>query len=113
MGNQMSQFSPLDTFKSTYDANDELVKILVRDRTTLGSLFLKLEKLTWNERMAVGLAAYHRIDKTSTQLIEIKPRHGEFAAPVTEAMELLQALSPLALAELAGDILQDDFEIEA
>lgn len=112
MGNQTSQINPLDTFKSTYDINDELVKILVRDRSTLGLLFLKLEKLAWNEKMAVGLAAYHRIDQT-TQLIEIKPRHGEFAAPVAEAMELLKALSPPALAELAGDILQDDFELEA
>ncbi|MCC3405186.1 MAG: hypothetical protein JGK17_06240 [Microcoleus sp. PH2017_10_PVI_O_A] len=109
----MSQINPLDTFKSGYDANDELIKILVRDRTTLGLLFLKLEKLAWNEKMAVGLAAYHGIDKTSAQLIEIKPRHGEFAAPVAEAMKLLEALSPSALAELAGDILQDDFELEA
>ncbi|TAE15485.1 MAG: hypothetical protein EAZ94_04305 [Oscillatoriales cyanobacterium] len=113
MGNQMSQVNPLDTFKSTYDIDDELVKILVRDRTTLGLLFLTLEKLAWNERMAVGLAAYHSIDQTSAQLIEIKPRHGEFATPVAEAMELLKALSPSALAELAGDILQDDFELEA
>ncbi|MCC3499596.1 MAG: hypothetical protein JGK38_23875 [Microcoleus sp. PH2017_15_JOR_U_A] len=50
----MSQVNPLDTFKSTYDIDDELVKILVRDRTTLGLLFLTLEKLAWNERMAVA-----------------------------------------------------------
>jgi len=62
--------------------------------------------------MAVGLTAYHRIDQTSAQLIEVKPRHGEFDAPVASAMELLNALSPSALAELAGDILHDDFEIE-
>lgn len=111
MGNQINQINSLDTFKSAYDANDELVRILIRDRATLGSLFLKLEKLAWNEKMAVGLVAYHRIDRT-TQLIEIKPLHGEFAAPVAEAMELLKALSPSALAELAGDILQDEFEIE-
>ncbi len=110
MGNQMSQTNPL-TFKSTYDKDDDLVQILVRDRTTLGSLFVKAEKLAWNEKLAVGLAAYHRINQT-TQLIDIKPRHGEFTAPVAEAMELLKALSPSALAELAGDILQDEFEIE-
>ncbi|MEG4287020.1 hypothetical protein QUB68_28340 [Microcoleus sp. A006_D1] len=102
----------LDTFKTTYDADDELVQILVRDRTTLGILFLKLEKLSWSEKMAVGLTAYHRIDQTPAQLIEVKPRYGEFDAPVAAAMELLNALSPSALATLAGDILQDDFEIE-
>ncbi|WP_293335917.1 hypothetical protein [Microcoleus sp. CAWBG58] len=111
MGNQTSQTNPLDTFSNTYGETDELVQILIRDRSTLGLLFLKLEKLAWNEKMAVGLAAYHRIVQT-TQLIEIKPRHGEFAAPVAEAIELLKALSPPALAELAGDILQDEFEIE-
>jgi len=108
----MTQTSPLDKFKSTYDVDDELVQIIVRDRSTLGQLFLKLEKLNWSEKMAVGLTAYHRIDQTSAQLIEIKPRYGEFDAPVAEAMELLNALSPSALAELAKDILQDDFEIE-
>ena len=111
--NQTTQTSPLGTSKNTYDAEEELVQLLVRDRTTLGLLFLKLESLNWSEKMAVGLTAYHRIDQTSAQLIEIKPRHGEFTSPVTEAMELLKALSPSALAEFAGDILQDDFEIEA
>ena len=101
----------LDTFKKTYDIDDELVQILVRDRATLGQLFLKLEKFNWSEKMAVGLTAYHSIDKTSAQLIENKPRYGEFTTPVAEAMELLKALSPSALAELAADILQDDFEI--
>lgn len=109
----MSQTNPLDNFNSTYDINDELVQILIRDRSTLGLLFFKLEKLAWNEKMAVGLAAYHSIDRTSAQLIEIKPRHGDFTAPVAEAMELLKALSPSALAELAGDVLQDDFEFES
>jgi hypothetical protein len=113
MGTQMSQVNPPDNFSSTYDINDELIKVLVRDRSVLSLLFFKLEKLAWNEKMAVGLTAYHRIVQTSAQLIEVKPRHGEFAAPVAEAMELLEALSPSALAELAGDILQDNFEFES
>lgn len=108
----MTQTSLLDKFKSTYDVDDELVQIIVRDRTTLGQLFIQLENLNWSEKMAVGLTAYHRIDQTSAQLIEIKPRYGEFSAPVAEAMELLKALSPLALAELAADIVQNDFDIE-
>jgi len=107
----MTQANSLDTFKPTYDIDDDIVQTLVRDRATLGLLFLKLEKLNWSEKMAVGLTAYHRIDKTSA-LIELKPRHGEFAAPVAAAMELLNALSPSALAELARDILHDDFGIE-
>ncbi len=111
----MSQLNPLDFSKSTYyePASDELVQTLIRDRATLGALFLKLEKLDWNEKMAVGLTAYHRIDQTSAQLMEIKPRDGEFSPAVAEAMELLKALSPSALAALTGDILQDDFEFEA
>ena len=102
----------LDTFKKTYDIDDELVQILVRDRATLGQLFLKLEKFNWSEKMAVGLTAYHSIDKTSAQLTEIKPRYGEFAAPVAEAMELLKALSPSALAALTTDILTEYLGIE-
>lgn len=111
----MSQLNPLDFPKNTYHepASDELVQNLIQDRTTLGKLFLKLEKLDWNEKMAVGLTAYHRIDQTSAQLMEIKPRDGEFSPAVAEAMELLKVLSPSALAALAGDILQDDFEFEA
>ena len=103
----MTQNHHPDNFKSTDDADDELVQIIMRDRTTLGQLFLKLEHLNWSEKMAVGLTAYHRVDQTSAQLIEIKPRYGEFSTPVAEAMELLNALSPSALAELAADILQD------
>jgi len=94
------------------DIDEELVRSIVRDRITLGQLSIKLEELDWSETMAVGLTAYHRINQTSTQLIDLKPRYGEFNAPVTEAMELLNALSTSALAELAGHILQDDLEIE-
>ena len=110
--NQTIQTNPLDTFKNTYDVDDELVQILVRDRATLGLLFLKLEKFNWSEKMAVGLTAYHRIDQTSAQLIEIKPRYGEFTASVAEAMELSKALAPSALAALAVDILTEYLEIE-
>ena len=107
----MTQANSLDTFKN-YDIDDKVVQSLVRDRATLGLLFLKLENFNWSERMAVGLTAYHRIDKTSAQLIEIKPRYGEFNTPVAAAMELLNTLSPSALAELARDILDNDFGIE-
>jgi len=106
----MTQTSPHNKSKSTYD--DEVVRIIVQDRITLGQLSIKLEELDWSETMAVGLTAYHRINQTSTQLIDIKPRYGAFNAPVAEAMELLNALSPSALAELAADILQDDLETE-
>jgi len=104
----MTQTSPHNKSKSTYD--DEVVRIIVQDRRTLGKLSLKLEKLNWYEKMAVGLTAYHRINQTSTQLIDIKPRYGAFNAPVAEAMELLKALSSSALAELVAEILQDDLE---
>lgn len=94
------------------DTDEEIVQMLLKDKTTLGKIFLKLQRLNWNEKMAVGLAAYHQLDKTSSQLIEIKPRYGEFEAPVAEVMNLLADLSPLALAELAADIVQNDFDIE-
>ena len=106
----MTQTSPHNKSKSTYD--NEVVRIIIQDRRTLGKLSLKLEKLGWHETMAVGLTAYHRINQTSTQLIKIEPRYGAFSAPVAEAMELLNALSPSALAELAAEILQDDLETE-
>jgi len=94
------------------DIDEEVVQMLLKDRATLGKILFKLQRLNWNEKMAVGLAAYHKIDKTSAQLIEINPRYGEFEAPVAEVMNLLADLSPWALAELAADIVQNDFDIE-
>lgn len=97
---------------TTFETDEEVVRMLLKDRETLGKIFLKLQDLNWNEKMAIGFAAYHQIDKTSAQLIEIKPRYGEFEAPVEEVVSLLAHLSPLALAELATDIVQNDFDIE-
>lgn len=97
----------------TYETDEEVVQALLKDRETLGKIFLKLEKLKWNEKMAIGLIAYHQTDKTSAQLIEIKPRYGsEFETPIEEVMNLLADLSPSALAELAADIVQAEFGIE-
>ncbi len=62
--------------------------------------------------MAIGLIAYHSIDTTHRQLIKISPAHGEFDIPIKQALEFVAQLSPQALAELAANILEEDFEGE-
>lgn len=62
--------------------------------------------------MAIGQTAYFFIDSTHRQLLKLVPIHGELDVPVQQAMQLLEKLSPQALAELAADILEEDFEGE-
>lgn len=91
--------------------DQELVAILCLDRVLLLDLDPLIESFTWPERMAIGLVAYHEIDPTHTQLIKLAPAHGEFSRALKEAIELVKKLSPQALAELAVDILSEDFEL--
>ncbi len=90
---------------------EEMETIASSDRENLLKLCLLLEEFNWHEKMAIGLTAYHSIN-ASHQLIKIAPAHGEFSVPMKQAIEFVQKLSPQALAELAGDILEEDFEGE-
>jgi hypothetical protein len=90
---------------------EEMAEILKSDRKQLMQLCLLIETFNWHEKMAVGLAAYHQIDPTHTQLFKLTPAHGELSIPLKQAIEFVQKLSPQALAELAVDILLEDFEL--
>ncbi|TAG93119.1 MAG: hypothetical protein EAZ18_13040 [Oscillatoriales cyanobacterium] len=91
---------------------EEMAEILKSDREQLMQLCLLIESFNWHEKMAVGLAAYHQIDPTHTQLFRLTPAHGELSVPLNQAIEFVQKLSPQALAELAADILLEDFELQ-
>jgi hypothetical protein len=82
------------------------------DRESLAQISTLLENFNWHEKMAVGQTAYFFIDNTHRKLLKLLPVHGELSEPVLEAMRLTEGLSPQALAELAEDILQEDFEGE-
>ena len=91
---------------------EEIEAIADSDKDNLAKLSLLLGTFNWHEKMAIGLIAYHAIDVTHRQLITITPAHGVFSVPVKQAIEFISKLSPQALAELAGDILEEDFEGE-
>lgn len=91
---------------------EEMEAILTSDRENLAKLSLLLNEFNWHEKMAIGLIAYHSIDTGHTQLLKLVPTHGELSVPVKQAVELVEKLSPQALAELASDILEEDSEGE-
>jgi len=80
------------------------------DRSNLLKLALLLEEFNWHEKMAIGIFAYYLIDTSHRQLINLSSAHGEFSAPLKQALEFVKKLSPQSLAELASDILQEPFE---
>ena len=87
-------------------------RIADSDRETQAKLSDLMDDFTWHEKMAIGQTAYFFIDSTHRQLLKLVPIHGELDVPVQQAMQLLEKLSPQALAELAADILEEDFEGE-
>ena len=100
-------------FKGLPEFDDsESISIIDSDRNNLLQLSLLLQEFNWHEKMAIGLIAYHQIDATHRLLIKLSPAHGEFSAPIKQALDFVQKLSPQALAELAEDILQEHFEGE-
>lgn len=91
---------------------EEMAEILKSDREQLMRLCLLIESFNWQEKMAVGLFAYHQIDPTHTQIFRLIPAHGELSVPLKQAIEFVEKLSPQALAELAANILSEDFELQ-
>lgn len=94
------------------DLEQDIQRIAVSDQESLAQISTLLENFNWHEKMAVGQTAYFFIDNTHHKLLKLVPIHGELSEPVLEAMRLVEGLSPQALAELAEDILQEDFEGE-
>jgi hypothetical protein len=95
-----------------FDSPTSTETVADSDRSNLLKLALLLEEFNWHEKMAIGLIAYHSIDGTHRNLVKIAPGHGEYSVPVQQALEFIKRLSPQALAELAADILEEDFKGE-
>jgi hypothetical protein len=103
-------FRNLPDFDSL-DLEEEMEAIITSDDQVFKRLELLLDTFNWHEKMAIGQVAYSLIDTSHKQLAKVVPAHDEYDAPVKQAIEFVQLLSPEALAELASDILQVDFEI--
>jgi len=90
----------------------DMERIADSDRKLQAQISTLLENFTWHEKMAVCQTAVFFIDNTHRKLLKLVPIHGELSEPLSDAMRLVEGLSPQALAELAEDILQEDFEGE-
>lgn len=93
------------------DLENQMEAILQSDAKIQQQLALLIRDLNFPEKMALGLNAYFLIDETSTQLCDLKPKHGEYSTELQSGILLAQQLSPQAKAEFAGDILMDDWEM--
>ena len=95
----------------------EIDCIVMKDKQILEEFWPLLEKLTWNEKMAVGQTAYFFIAIAAEEdsLLKLIPVRGDgsFSKPLQQAMELLEELSIEMLAEVATKILEEDIELEA
>lgn len=91
---------------------EEMETIAASDRENLAKISQLLDEFTWHEKMAIGQTAYFLIDSSHHKLLKLLPAHDDFSETVQQAMELLGKLSPQALAEVAMDILEEDFEGE-
>ncbi|MEG4294553.1 hypothetical protein Q5692_37825 [Microcoleus sp. C2C3] len=104
-------FEGLPNFDSP-TLEDEIQAIVDSDRETLANLSVLMENFDWHQKIAIGQTAYFFIDSSHHQLLKLVPIHGKLSEPVHQAMRLVEKLSPQALAELASDILEEDFEGE-
>ena len=93
------------------DLENQMEAILQSDAKIQQQLALLIRDLNFPEKMALGLNAYFLIDETSTQLCELKPKHGEYSAEIQSGIFLVQQFSPQAKAAFAADLLMDDWEM--
>lgn len=65
----------------------------------------------WNERIALGLNAYAIDDEDEGCLSKIVPRYFDYSPILNQCILLANRLSPQGRAELAVDILSEDWEL--
>jgi hypothetical protein len=90
--------------------DEDIEEIFVSDGKLLKQLRQMLPNFRWAERMTIGLTAYWRLIDRKAQLVKLVPLH-QLSQQVKQAIELVEILSSEGLAELATDILSEDFEI--
>ena len=93
------------------DLENQMETILQSDAKIQQQLALLMHGMNGPEKMALGQNAYFAIDQSSTQLCDLKPKHGEYSAEVQGGIFLVQQFSPQAKAAFAADLLIDDWEM--
>jgi hypothetical protein len=91
---------------------EQMIEISESDRELLTRINLLTPFLSWSEKMAVGLHAYYLIDTSHAQLCDLKPKHEKFGIGLQAVINLIQLLSPQAKAEIASEILLEDWDLE-
>lgn len=93
------------------DLDQQITAIAKADGNILQQIAMLTHGSNWHEKMALATNAIVAIDDTHTQLCVVQPKHGRYKENLTVAIQLLRHLSPGAKAELAMDILSDDWEL--
>ncbi|MEG5159547.1 hypothetical protein QUB37_03735 [Microcoleus sp. AT3-A2] len=95
------------------DLDQQITVIAEADGNILQQIAMLTHGSNWHEKMALATNAIVAIDDTHTQLCVVQPKHGRYNENLAAAIQLLRYLSPGAKAELAVDILSDDWELGA
>ncbi len=95
------------------DSDDQIEAIAKADSNILEQIAMLIHGINWHEKMALALNAVVAIDNSHTQLCVVQPKHGQYSKNLAAAIALLRHLSPSAKAELAVDILSDDWDLGA
>lgn len=89
------------------DLDEQMQSILAADAIIYRQIEKLFEDMEWKEKMFVGLRAYHSI---SPDLCTIKPQ-ANLSEAANEALLLIRKLGPQGRAELASQILMDDWDL--
>lgn len=92
------------------DLDKQITTIAEADGNVMQQIAMLTHGSNWHEKMALATNAIVAIDDTHTQLCVVQPKHGRYNENLAAAIALLRHLSPGAKANLAIDILSDDWE---
>lgn len=95
------------------DLDKQIEAIAEANSNILQQIAMLIHGSSWHEKMALATNAIVAIDDSRTQLCVVQPKHGRYNENLAAAIGLLRHLSPGAKAELAVDILSDDWELGA
>lgn len=93
------------------DLDQQITAIAESDGNIMQQIAMLTHGCNWHERMALAANAIVAIDGSHTQLCVVQPKHGRYGESLMAAIGLLRHLSPGAKAELAVDILSDDWDL--
>lgn len=95
------------------DLENQMEAIAEADGNILQQIAMLTHSSNWHEKMTLATNAIVAIDDSRTQLCVVNPKHGRYNENLAAAIGMLRHLSPGAKAELAVDILSDDWELGA